>query len=434
MNKDDGAYYRRLYRLWAAAAFGPASKTLCELNENFDDPESLFSAVREDGELRSRMSPEALRSVDGVSLSAAESIMELCEKKNMKIVTIDEEEYPSLLRHIYNPPALLFYKGDISGLNEKLNIGIVGTRKPSQYSRKTAAAIVHTLSSHGFEIVSGFAEGIDICAHLECLKSGGRTYAVIGSGIDYPYPRANLNYASLIEENGAFISEFLPGTQPYPGNFLLRNRILAGISMGVAVIEAGAQSGSLNSAGHAINQGKPVFAVPPCDIFDTRYKGNASLLRDGAIPLMGARDIYGEYCINSPHIIIENERTAERLEIIRKISEESERAEIEKEISDKVKAKSAKKSAAKAVQEKAENTEKEAPLSPVQKKLGEAELAQFTDPVQNKIVRQLSEKGKLRADELSALLDTEIDQILSALTELEIMGNVQSAGGSYSLS
>jgi len=177
-----------------------------------------------------------------------------------------------------------------------------------------------------------------------------------------------------------------------------------------------------------------VFAVPPCDIFDTRYKGNASLLRDGAIPLMGARDIYGEYCINSPHIIIENERTAERLEIIRKISEESERAEIEKEISDKVKAKSAKKSAAKAVQEKAEITEKETPLSPVQKKLNEAELAQFTDPVQNKIVRQLSEKGKLRADELSALLDTEIDQILSALTELEIMGNVQSAGGSYSLS
>lgn len=429
MNMDDGAYYRRLYRLWAVIAFGAASKTLSELYERFGNAESLYAAVTQDETVRNGLPAETVRGADSITLSSAERVMELCEKQNIKIVTADEEAFPSRLREIYNPPTVLFYKGDISEINDRLNIGVVGTRKPSDYSRKTAAAIVHTLAKHGFDIISGFAEGIDICAHLECIKSGGRTFAVVGSGLDYPYPKNNIPYREIIEENGAMISEFLPGTQPYPGNFLQRNRILAGLSMGVAVIEAGVQSGSLNSAAHAVSQGKPVFAVPPCDLFDSRYRGNVSLIREGAIPLMGARDIYGEYCLNTSHIIVANENTSAQLSKIKEIADKAAEAERERE--------KKKPAAHKSPQKKTENIS-EPEQKPITKKqprqVSAEELESFSDPVQRKIISKLSESSSMRADELSAELDTDIDEILTALTELEIMGNIQSQSGNYTLS
>lgn len=429
MNMDDGAYYRRLYRLWAVIAFGAASKTLSELYERFGNAESLYAAVTQDEAVRNGLPAETVRGADSITLSSAERVMELCEKQNIKIVTADEEAFPSRLREIYNPPTVLFYKGDISGINDRLNIGVVGTRKPSDYSRKTAAAIVHTLAKHGFDIISGFAEGIDICAHLECIKSGGRTFAVVGSGLDYPYPKNNIPYREIIEKNGAMISEFLPGTQPYPGNFLQRNRILAGLSMGVAVIEAGVQSGSLNSAAHAVSQGKPVFAVPPCDLFDSRYRGNVSLIREGAIPLMGARDIYGEYCVNTSHIIVANENTSAQLAKIKEIADKAAEAERERE--------KKKPTANKSPKKKAE-TISEPEQKPITEKqprqVSAEELESFSDPVQRKIISKLSESSSMRADELSAELDTDIDEILTALTELEIMGNIQSQSGNYSLS
>lgn len=428
MNTDDGAYYRRLYRLWAVIAFGAASKTLSELYERFGNAESLYAAITQDEAVRNGLPAETVQGADSITLSSAEKIMELCDKQNIKIVTADEEDFPARLREIYNPPTVLFYKGDISGINDRLNIGVVGTRKPSDYSRKTAAAIVHTLAKHGFDIISGFAEGIDICAHLECIKSGGRTFAVVGSGLDYPYPRNNISYREIIEENGAIISEFLPGTQPYPANFLLRNRILAGLSMGVAVIEAGVQSGSLNSAAHAVSQGKPVFAVPPCDLFDSRYKGNVSLIREGAIPLMGARDIYGEYCVNTSHIIVANENTASQLAKIKEIADKAVLAERE---GDKKRSAAPKKS-----QKKAEDIPRpeQKPVPEKQpRKLSAEELESFSDPIQKNIISQLSESSSMRADELSAALDADIDEILTALTELEIMGNIQSQSGNYRL-
>lgn len=428
MNTDDGAYYRRLYRLWAVIAFGAASKNLSELYERFGNAESLYAAVTQDETVRNGLPAETVRGADSITLSSAERVMELCEKQKIKIVTADEEAFPTRLREIYNPPTVLFYKGDISGINDRLNIGVVGTRKPSDYSRKTAAAIVHTLAKHGFDIISGFAEGIDICAHLECIKSGGRTFAVIGSGLDYPYPRNNIPYREIIEENGAIISEFLPGTQPYPANFLMRNRILAGLSMGVAVIEAGVQSGSLNSAAHAVSQGKPVFAVPPCDLFDNRYKGNVSLIREGAIPLMGARDIFGEYCVNTSHIIVANENTAAQLAKIKEIADKAAEAERENDKKSTASTKSSHK--------KAEDFSKQKQMSAPEmqpRKLSAEKLESFSDPLQKNIVAKLSENASMRADELAAELDSEIDEILTALTELEIMGNIQSQSGNYSL-
>ena len=194
--------------------------------------------------------------------------------------------------------------------------------------------------------------------------------------------------------------------------------------MGIAVIEAGAQSGSLNSAAHAVSQGKPVFAVPPCDLFDERYRGNVTLIREGAVPLMGARDIYGEYCINTPHIIVANENTAAALERIRMIAENAERTEKES-----VKTKSpAKKSPVKRTDNTAVVPEKK-PRS-----ISEEELEGFIDPVQKNIISELCKGVSMRGDELAAALGADIDDILTALTELEIMGSVSSQNGNYSLS
>ncbi|MBQ5332064.1 MAG: DNA-processing protein DprA [Oscillospiraceae bacterium] len=427
MNRDDGAYYRRLYRLWTVITFGAASRTLCELYDRFENAESLYAAVTQDDSVRNSLPSETVSAADSTALSAAERVMELCDKKNIKIVTFDEADFPESLKEIYNPPTVLFYRGDISGISDRLNIGVVGTRKPSDYSRKVAGAIVRTLARHGFDIISGFAEGIDICAHLECIKNGGRTFAVIGSGLDYPYPKNNIPYREVIEENGAVISEFLPGTQPYPSNFLQRNRILAGLSMGVAVIEAGVQSGSLNSAAHAVNQGKPVFAVPPHDLFDSRYRGNVTLIREGAVPLMGAGDIYGEYCINTPHIIVANENTAAQLERIREIAEKAAQAEKEN-----VKSKSA---AKKIPVRKAEDISENKSAEDIKPRtISPEELESYSDPVQRNILTELSKCASMRADELSEVLCSDIDDILTALTELEIMGTLLSRNGNYSLS
>lgn len=424
MNTDDGAYYRRLYRLWAVIAFGPSSRTLSELYTRFDNAESLYAAVTQDDAVRNELPAEAVRSADSITLSSAERVIELCGKKGIKIVTADDDDFPERLREIYNPPTVLFYKGDISGIDNRLNIGIVGTRKPSDYSRKTASALVNTLTKHGFDIISGFAEGIDICAHLQCIQSGGRTYAVIGSGLDYPYPKPNIPYRELIEENGAVISEYLPGTQPFPPNFLQRNRILAGLSMGVAVIEAGEKSGSLNSAAHAVSQNKPVFAVPPCDLFDPRYKGNVRLIREGAVPLMGARDIYGEYSINPQHIIVANESTAAQLEKIRLIAEGAARAEQESD----------KHTSEKPIKKPETPAESEPVTESKPRQLTAEELESFSDPIQKNILIKLSEAtSAMRGDELAEALETDIDDILTALTELEILGNVQSQSGNYTL-
>ena len=150
MNASDTAYYSRLYRIWSVAAFGAGSRLLAELSERFDSGEELYCAFKDGAK---GLPNEAVRAANDVTLSAAEKIMEFCSKKNIRIVTRDEELYPDRLRHIYAPPAVLFYRGDISGIDDRLSIGIVGARKASEYSLKVAAGIARVLGRQGFDII-----------------------------------------------------------------------------------------------------------------------------------------------------------------------------------------------------------------------------------------------------------------------------------------
>ncbi len=429
MDSSDKIYYNRLYRIWSVIAFGAGTRMLAELTERYENSEEMYGAFKsKDASLPS----EAVRAASGVSLSAAEKVIEICEKKKINITSIDEENYPNRLRSIYAPPSVLFYKGDISGTDGRLSIGIVGARKASDYSLKVASGIVRVLGKQGFDIISGFAEGIDICAHINAVKCGAKTYAVLGAGTDYDYPKNNFKYRELIAENGALISEYIPGTRPDFHNFPNRNRILAGLSMTVAVIEAGAKSGSLNSASHCISQGKTVFAVPPGDIFDPAYRGNTELIREGAVPLMGARDIINEYCTILQHTIVENPVISEKLEALKKFAEaafEADKAQCGENKKSKRTSPKKSDSTGKPLHETENESFSHSNDTPVTLSAEKIESSS-ADPLQKNILEKIN-ITPMRADDISREISENIDDVLAALTELEIMGTVIAENGVY---
>ncbi len=218
--------------------------------------------------------------------------LEELKKENIKVVTIKDENYPSLLKEIWNPPALLYYKGTLEK-EEKFSIAIVGTRKITNYGKQVTEDLVRELALNGITIVSGMALGIDTVAHQTALASGAKTIAVLGSGIDTAsiYPSQNRYLASKIAENGgAIISEYPIGTLAMPQYFPHRNRIISGLSLGTLVVEAAEESGALITAKYALDQNREVFAVPG-SIYSPASIGPNNLIKMGAKPVTKATDI-----------------------------------------------------------------------------------------------------------------------------------------------
>ncbi len=184
-------------------------------------------------------------------------------RADAKMVTADDARYPCLLREIYDPPAFLWVRGLLARRGDRENaLSIVGTRKPTEYGRRIAHSLARELAAMGFTIVSGLAYGIDACAHRGALEAGGRTIAVLGSGLDRIYPSEHTRLARGITERGAIISEFSMGARPEAGNFPRRNRVVSGLSVGTIVVEAYEEGGALITARMAVEQNREVFAVP----------------------------------------------------------------------------------------------------------------------------------------------------------------------------
>lgn len=218
--------------------------------------------------------------------------LEKLEKENIRVVTISDDNYPRLLREIWNPPALLYYKG-ILEKEEKLSIAVVGTRKITSYGRQVTSEITKELASHGITIVSGMAIGVDTVAHETTLEVGGRTIAVLGSGIDNAslYPAQNRYLASkIIANGGALISEYPIGTIAMPHFFPHRNRIISGLALGTLVVEATEESGALITAKYALDQNREIFAVPG-NIWSPTSAGPNKLIKMGARVVTSANDI-----------------------------------------------------------------------------------------------------------------------------------------------
>ncbi len=223
-----------------------------------------------------------------------ENICELMEQYNIKFVSILDEEYPATLKNIFDPPPFMFYRGTIKRDDFRRAIGVVGTRKASNYGKLMTKKIVQDLAGSGFTVISGLAYGIDTISHLAALESGARTYAVMGTGVDQIYPSRNRELAERIIENGVLISEFIPGSKAEKWNFPTRNRIISGLSLGSLVIEGNKKSGALLTAKFAMDQNRDVFALPG-DVNRPQAEGPNYLIKLGAKIVTKAADILEEY-------------------------------------------------------------------------------------------------------------------------------------------
>lgn len=214
------------------------------------------------------------------------------EEEDVPYLCFLDDDYPNLLRHIPDPPLTLFYRGDIDLLRQPA-IGVVGSRKPTQYGRSCCAHLVKQLVQAGIVIVSGLAYGIDGEAHQAALHAEGKTVGVLGCGIDHIYPAGHRNLYKQVETFGLIISEHPPGVRPNPGLFPERNRIISGLSLGVLVVEAAEKSGSLITADCALEQGREVFAIPG-SIFSSLASGPHNLIKQGAKLVTSSADVLEE--------------------------------------------------------------------------------------------------------------------------------------------
>lgn len=286
--------------LYLVSCFGVGKARIWELAQKFGSLDALYKAIAFERP-QGVFTAQELKNAAATTAKQLREIIAYCYGHNIGIVGFNDTDYPPKLRGIYDPPVLLFCKGDIGLLKSDVIVAAVGARSPSDYSKETAKKICSALVRSGIVVASGFAVGTDITAHLSAVRSGGKTIAVLGSGIGYEYPAENVGFIDEIVENGLFISEYFPNTKANRLNFPVRNRILSGISMGTVVIEASEKSGSLNTASNAVSQGRDLWVVPPHDIFDPRYDGNKLLIHDGAIPLLYESDIPCEYFENYSH-------------------------------------------------------------------------------------------------------------------------------------
>ncbi|WP_407371444.1 DNA-processing protein DprA [Carnobacterium sp.] len=225
-----------------------------------------------------------------IAIDLEKSLEEYRDKK-IKWISILDQTYPEYLKHIYNPPALLFYQGELSLLNQQL-LAIVGSRLISSYGEKALALLLPELISHEIATVSGLAKGIDKIVHQKTIELGGRTIGIIGTGLDHYYPFENESLQRDIARNHLLISEYPLGTKPLKHHFPMRNRIIAGLSLGTLVIEARYRSGSLITANLALQEGREVFAVPG-NITNPYSEGTNDLI------------LHGAKCVLTPQHILE---------------------------------------------------------------------------------------------------------------------------------
>ena len=214
----------------------------------------------------------------------------IMESKGIKFTYKGHYTYPGRLEGIYNAPYSLFYKGSLPDNNKKC-VAVVGARNVSYQGSVIASKMGRQLAENGIQVASGLARGVDICAQRGTLQiAGGRTFAVMGCGVDICYPKQNIEEYMLIQRSGGIISEYPPGMPPVAGNFPMRNRIISGLSDGILVIEAGEKSGSLITAEAGIEQGKDIFVVPG-EIGNKLYYGSNELIKNGAALVTNVRDI-----------------------------------------------------------------------------------------------------------------------------------------------
>jgi DNA processing protein len=274
---------------------GVGPRVTARLLEHFGSAEAIFDAPRRDLALL-RLPPEAIESIASRELHArAESEIERVRQLGGDILVLDDGVYPALLRETYDPPVVLYVTGAWEECLERPCVAVVGSRRCSTYGQNAALMMSRELAQRGVTIVSGLARGIDAAAHRGALEAGGRTVAVTGTGLDQVYPR---DHKKLVEEilsrGGAVVTQFPLGTPPVSENFPYRNRVISGLSLGVLVVEAAENSGSLITARLAMEQNREVFAVPGNITSRNSFGTNYLIKGAGAKLVQQWQDVAGE--------------------------------------------------------------------------------------------------------------------------------------------
>lgn len=324
-----------------------------------------------------------------------------CEKYKIKIVTPDDGDYPSMLFKLPNLPLVLYVRGDLDCLKNKIAVAMVGAREASDIGVRIARSLSASLSRSGTVVISGAAKGIDSAAHTGALNVGAKTVAVLGCGFGTDYLPENEPLRREIAHHGALVTEYPPRTPAFGHNFPFRNRIISGLSYGTIVIEANERSGSLRTVNHAIEQGRDIFAVPG-DITSSMNMGTNKLLRDGAKPVFNAMDVLEEYAERYPDMLDIN-----KIESI--LTTEPETVRTEK-----------RKKEEKAEKQAAKNFVKSAAPNNISEKA--------------RMIFDAFSEETMQAEEL--ILRTKLSTVdfLSAMTELEILGYIEPlAGKNYKL-
>ena len=290
------------YWLWLANLQGFTPMMAKRYLRAFPNIKELYLA----GESELRQVPGAtsgeVRMLCRKEIYLAEEIEATCRAQGIQVLCQQDAAYPDRLRNIDDPPLVIYVKGKLPPVDDRLSIGIVGTRKCTSYGKETAARIAGELASQGAIIVTGLAEGVDSAAAEGALRARGSVIGVLGTGVDVVYPAWNGDLQKKVEERGALVSEYPPGTKATRASFPRRNRIISGLSLGVTVVQAPLKSGSLITAARAQEQGRDVFVVPGA-VDDPGFQGSNALIRDGAQLIRGGADILEEYRFRYPELL-----------------------------------------------------------------------------------------------------------------------------------
>ena len=397
---------KALYWLWVQKTLGYHAK-INTLMRYYGTAEKLYKAKeeswRKSGLFGDEIPASKISLMQETTLRDCEETLSHCTSEGISVVTPEDEHYPKALLKLPDYPAVLYVKGDISFLNSGLSLAVIGTRNPSSYGTEVCRKIVSGLAEEGACIISGGALGIDSAAHKSAIEAGGKTVLVLGCGHCGGYLPENEELRDEVAKNGAVISEYPPLMKANIYTFPKRNRIISGLSKGVLIVEAGAKSGTLNTASHAVNQGRDVFVVPG-DVASGMYTGSNRLLTNGARAVFSAEDILKFY---SDYVKFKNE----------KITGEEPFSKI-----DRVKEEKPKKTRASAkITAKTENNNKKI-----------IKITAESVSVNAFLVYNLMSGKEMSLDDIVRESGLPVRKVLASLTELEMMSAVRlMEGGRY---
>ncbi len=283
---------RVLYWIWLTSKQIISPKKITSLLERFSTAEEIY---RETEYMNiPNIGAREISALRDKSMFEANKIKDVSDKMGARIITFEDEDYPDKLKNIIPPPYILYVRGNIEGIDEILTIGVIGSRRYTPYGKMATLRLSSALAENGVVIISGLARGLDSVAAEGALRAGGRTIAVMGSGLDVMYPPENKELMEEIAGRGAVITEYPPGSAALSEHFPARNRIIAGLSNGVLVTEANRRSGTLITARQAMEYGRDLFAVPG-NINEPNYEGSHRLIQQGAKLTATVNDILEEY-------------------------------------------------------------------------------------------------------------------------------------------